>query len=76
MRKSKPRVDNESEEMEVFYDSDFDAGEFIEAMEHPGEGKKERQRPARQRVELRSEEKWLRQQLSDWDDLDRDDDEE
>jgi hypothetical protein len=30
-------------------------------------------RPARQRVELRSEQQWLKRQLADWDDFDFDD---
>lgn len=73
MARSKPRAGAGSSEPEVFYDSEFDADEFVESMLDVRDAKGERlERPARQRVELRSEEKWLRQQLSDWDDLDRD----
>jgi hypothetical protein len=73
MRKPKRRVERGSDETDLFFESDFYACDFIDAMERRGGEGPSRSRPARQRVELRSEEEWLRQQLSDWDDFDPED---
>jgi hypothetical protein len=69
MPRPKRRVDGEGEDQEIFFDHEFDADEFVDTMTGDDTGSRRSRRPARQRVELRSEEKWLRQQLSDWDDL-------
>jgi len=72
MARPKSRTSEDTSETDIFYDGDFDADDFVETMTSGRETKERHQeRPARQRVELRSEEKWLREQLSDWDDLDR-----
>lgn len=68
MSRFKRRRDTAADDGNVLFEGDFDADEFAdggsagdeEAVDHG---------PARRRLELRSEERWLRQQLSDWDDL-------
>lgn len=66
MSKPKQRTGRDTEDHDLFL-SDFDAEEFIGGMEARQE---EDSRPARRRLDLRSEERWLKQQLSDWDDFD------
>ncbi len=67
MRKSKQDV------QEDFGDATFFVGEFDYDDEFGSERidlreASQRRKPARQRVELRNEQKSLREQLSDWDD--------
>ncbi len=67
MRKSKQDVEEDFGEA-PFFNAEFDeddgfAGEGIDLREASA-----RRKPARQRVELRNEQKSLREQLSDWDD--------
>jgi hypothetical protein len=74
MRKPKERSDEESGDAHFF--QDFDSGELAEAREEssPRDARKaQKAQPARQRVELRSEQQSLRKQLSDWDDYGQDD---
>jgi len=69
MPRPKKRADSGGDDPEVFFDSEFDAEEFVDTMAASAGAAAQDRRPARQRLELRSEEKWLRQQLADWDDL-------
>jgi hypothetical protein len=74
MRKPKERSDEESGDAHFF--QDFDSGEVADAREesHSRDARKaQKAQPARQRVELRSEQQSLRKQLSDWDDYGQDD---
>jgi hypothetical protein len=74
MRKPKERSDEESGDAHYF--PDFDSGEVEDAgpESNPHDARKgKKQQPARQRVELRSEQQSLRKQLSDWDDYGQDD---
>jgi hypothetical protein len=72
MRKPKEQADEEGSETHFFEDlesddsadSDDDSG--VRELRKP-------KKPARQRVELRSEQLSLRRQLSDWDDYGQDD---
>jgi hypothetical protein len=71
MRRPKQDAGHDFDEAGLFSDEQFQAGEFIDGMEEDGAtAKRVDDRPARQRVELRREEEWLRRQLSDWDDFD------
>lgn len=74
MRKPKERSDEESGDAHFF--EDFDSGEVGDASQEStlrDSRKAHKQQPARQRVELRSEQQSLRKQLSDWDDYGQDD---
>ncbi|HEU4618000.1 MAG TPA: hypothetical protein VFV10_08155 [Gammaproteobacteria bacterium] len=68
MRKAKQDVDDEFSEL-PYVGGDLDDVDFglsgDDADERDGSAKR---KPARQRVELRNEQKSLREQLSDWDD--------
>jgi hypothetical protein len=73
MRKPKEQVDEEGGEAHFFddLDSNDDAGTSDDeaGVDDPRKPKK----PARQRLELRNEQKSLQRQLSDWDDYEQDD---
>lgn len=71
MRKPKEQADEEGSETHFFDDleSSDDAGDSDDESADPRKPKK----PARQRVELRTEQQNLRRQLSDWDDYAQDD---
>ncbi len=73
MRKSKPEVEDDFSDFPIF---NGDEDELDDAMLH-GAGldteSGSRHLPARQRVELRNEQRNLRELLSDWDDYDEDD---
>jgi hypothetical protein len=71
MRRPKQDAGHDFDEAGLFSDEQFQPGDFIDGMEGDGAtaGRVD-DRPARQRVELRREEEWLRRQLSDWDDFD------
>jgi len=71
MRKPKEQVDEEGSEahfVEEFESDDSDSNDDsgVRELRKP-------KKPARQRVELRSEQQSLRRQLSDWDDYGQDD---
>lgn len=69
MRKPKERHDddgNDAEYLDDFETEDF-AGDDDDVSERDA---RHRNKPARQRLELRSEQQSLRRQLSDWDDYD------
>ena len=67
MRKAKQDVDDEFSEL-PYVGGDLDDVDFGLADDDAEEGDGSKRRPARQRVELRNEQKSLRAQLSDWDD--------
>ena len=73
MRKPKAQVDEEGNEAPFFddFETGDDAGDSDDdsGVRDPRKPKK----PARQRVELRNEQRSLRRQLSDWDDYGQDD---
>jgi hypothetical protein len=73
MRKPKEQVEEEGNEAHFFEDfdstGDVDNSDDDSGTRDPRKPKK----PARQRVELRSEQQSLRKQLSDWDDYGQDD---
>jgi len=74
MRKPKERSDEESGDAHFF--ADFDSGDVEDTGQESNSQdarKAKKQQPARQRVELRSEQQSLRKQLSDWDDYGQDD---
>jgi hypothetical protein len=73
MRKPKEQIDEDGNEAHFF--DDFETSDALEdsdddpTLRDPRKPKK----PARQRVELRSEQQSLRRQLSDWDDYEQED---
>jgi hypothetical protein len=71
MRKSKAAVEELGDVHFFSGDDGEDFGVGHETTELRLDGA-ERQRPARQRVELRNEQRSLRRQLSDWDDYNED----
>jgi hypothetical protein len=69
----KPKREDE-EEPAHFFGEDFESDDLGDGDDDDsGKGDTRRKRPARERVELRSEQQMLRRQLSDWDDYDQDD---
>lgn len=74
MRKPKERSDEANGDAHFF--EDFDSGEVEDTGQEstPRDTRKaQKPQPARQRVELRSEQQSLRKQLSDWDDYGQED---
>ena len=71
MRKPKERHEDDGDEAHYF--DDFDVDDVAEDDEVSDRESRHRKRPARQRVELRNEQRSLRRQLSDWDDYGQDD---
>ena len=73
MRKPKEQVEEDGNEAHFFEDlessDDSDDSDDRSGSRDPRRQKK----PARQRVELRTEQQNLRRQLSDWDDYEQDD---
>ena len=65
MRKPKEQADEEGGETHLFEELESDDS-GVQELRKP-------KKPARQRVELRSEQQSLRRQLSDWDDYGQDD---
>jgi hypothetical protein len=72
MRKPKEQVEEEGAEAPFFEDFESEGFEESDNESLPREQRKQK-KPARQRVELRSEQQTLRRQLSDWDDYGQDD---
>lgn len=75
MRKSKPEADDDFSHLPIFNaDDDDEVGDFLsDARSAPAANDAAgRELAARQRVELRNEQRSLREQLSDWDDYDSD----
>ena len=76
MRKPKEQGDDEGgNEAQFFAADDFESDDFVEDQNDDPASRDPRKakRPARQRVELRTEAQTLRRQLSDWDDYEQDD---
>ncbi|HEX7080521.1 MAG TPA: hypothetical protein VF329_05865 [Gammaproteobacteria bacterium] len=76
MRKSKSGAGDEFNDLPFFTgDDDGDLEDFYLDQEglDPETQASRRRLPARQRVELRNEQRTLREQLSDWDDYDNED---
>ncbi|MEO8463755.1 MAG: hypothetical protein ABI640_00300 [Gammaproteobacteria bacterium] len=76
MRKPKEQVEEDSTEANFFDDSES-SNDSDDSVDRSGNRDARRQKkpekPARQRVELRTEQQNLRRQLSDWDDYGQDD---
>ena len=70
MSKTKNRSEDEYDATEIFADPDLDPESFVETMEE----RNKRARTSWRRLEELKESKWLRAQLSDWDDWDEDND--
>lgn len=76
MRKSKPEVDDDFSDFPIFNGDDDDEVDDVYLQSQRFEAESDaagRRLPARQRVELRNEQRKLRRLLSDWDDYDEDD---
>jgi hypothetical protein len=72
MRKAKEQVDEEGSEGHFF--DDLESSDDVDSDDDSGvRDPRKPKKPARQRVELRSEQQSLRRQLSDWDDYGQDD---
>ncbi len=73
MRKPKEQVDEEGAEGHFFDDLES-SDDVADSDDDSGAGDQRKpKKPARQRVELRTEQQNLRRQLSDWDDYGQDD---
>jgi hypothetical protein len=70
MRKPK---ENDEESGDAQFFEDFESGDVQDDEDGEDEDARKQKKPARQRVELRSEQQSLRRQLSDWDDYGQDD---
>jgi hypothetical protein len=71
MRKPK---ENDEEGSETQFFEEFESDDLLEDDDDSDDGDSRKQKkPARQRVELRTEQQNLRRQLSDWDDYGQDD---
>ena len=72
MRKSKSEVGDDFSDFPIFNNDDDDVEDaFLHTQGfEPENDAAGRRLPARQRVELRNEQRSLRRQLSDWDDYD------
>ena len=72
MRKAKEQVDEEGSEGHFF--DDLESSDDVDSDDDSGvRDPRKPKKPARQRVELRTEQLNLRRQLSDWDDYGQDD---
>lgn len=73
MHKSKANVDEEFGDAHFFGGDEADGDFSVDPETVLSKGDDvDRQRPARQRLELRAEQRSLRRQLSDWDDYNED----
>jgi hypothetical protein len=73
MRKPKEQVEEDGNEAHFFDDLESsDDSDDSDDRSVKGEARRQK-KPARQRVELRTEQQNLRRQLSDWDDYEQDD---
>jgi hypothetical protein len=73
MRKPKEQVEEDGNEAHFFDDLES-SNDSDDSDDRSVKGDARRQKkPARQRVELRTEAQYLRRQLSDWDDYEQDD---
>jgi hypothetical protein len=72
MRKPKEQADEEGHEAPFF--DDLESSDDLSDSDDSGvRDQRKPKKPARQRVELRNEQRSLRRQLSDWDDYGQDD---
>jgi hypothetical protein len=72
MRKSKADVEDDFGDLHFLSGDDVDQIDVFHGIGKLGQSDAERARPARQRLELRNEQRSLRRQLSDWDDYTED----
>ena len=71
MRKPKEQHEEEGNEAQVF--DEFESDGPLDDDDSDDDDSKKPKKPARQRLELRSEQTALRRQLSDWDDYEQED---
>lgn len=69
MSKTKNRSEDDFDPTEIFADPDLDPESFVDSMEE----RNKRTRTSWRRLEELKETKWLRAQLSDWDDWENND---
>lgn len=70
MSKTKNRSEEDFDPTEIFADPELDPDSFVETMED----RQKRTRASWRRLEELKESKWLRAQLSDWEDWDESND--
>jgi hypothetical protein len=73
MRKPKEQVEEEGNEAHFFEDSESSEDADDSDDRSVSRDARRQKKPARQRVELRTEQQNLQRQLSDWDDYEQDD---
>ena len=73
MRKPKEQVEEEGTEANVFDDLESNDDSDDSDDRSVSRDARRQKKPARQRVELRTEQQNLQRQLSDWDDYEQDD---
>jgi len=73
MRKPKEQVEEEGPEAHVFEDLESSDDSDDSDDRSVSRDARRQKKPARQRVELRTEQQNLQRQLSDWDDYEQDD---
>jgi hypothetical protein len=73
MRKPKEQVEEEGTEAHVFDDLESNDDSDDSDDRSVSRDARRQKKPARQRVELRTEQQNLQRQLSDWDDYEQDD---
>ncbi len=73
MRKPKEQVEEEGNEAHFFEDSESSDDADDSDDRSVSRDARRQKKPARQRVELRTEQQNLQRQLSDWDDYEQDD---
>lgn len=73
MRKPKEQVEEEGTEAHVFEDLESSDDSDDSDDRSVSRDARRQKKPARQRVELRTEQQNLQRQLSDWDDYEQDD---
>jgi len=73
MRKPKEQVDEDGNEAHFFDEAESSDDSDDSDDGSAGRDARRQKKPARQRVELRTEQQNLRRQLSDWDDYEQDD---
>lgn len=73
MRKPKEQAEEDGNEAHFFEDVESADDADDSDADSAARDARRQKKPARQRVELRSEQQHLRRQLSDWDDYEQDD---
>ena len=72
MSKAKRKSSEDLDDSGVFSDQDFDLNSFISTMEKEDGQRKGSRRASLQKLDDWREARWLREQLQDWEDWDKD----